>query len=369
MRILIVNSDPPTTAVSAYTLSLYSALKRLTVTNKHAGEFSVGLYSHKERFYDRMLHSKSLSLDSLGMALRIMGQSVFFAGIPRDPDLYHIAKQTVGITARLLSPCVFTVHDPIDIAFPPPKSYVLLSRLLTRSMENLMYASRIICISKSTKDALMNFCNVNSNILRVIYYGLDHELFKIRPKDDARRMLGLSPDKFYVLSVGSESERKNMPTLIKAFHKLQKEVGDVILIRVGPKTIETQKLVKEYGLNSKVLHFGRVNYERVPYFYNAADVLCFPSYYEGFGFPPLEAMASGCAVVASNKTSIPEVVGEGGILLDPFNADDFAYWMGEVITNADLRAELVSKGLKRSKMFSWEKCAKETLEVYEAVLS
>jgi glycosyltransferase involved in cell wall biosynthesis len=182
----------------------------------------------------------------------------------------------------------------------------------------------------------------------------------------SRRILGLAEDKMLVLHVGSEEPRKNIPTLVNAFYKLQKEIPDALLVRIGEKTVAVQRLINFLKLENKVLYFQNV--KNLGYFYNAADLLAFPSYEEGFGFPPLQAMASGCPVIASNATSIPEVVGDAGILLDTSDANGFAHWMYEVYTNQELKKRFITKGLKQSQMFRWQRCAKETLEVYKKVM-
>ena len=212
----------------------------------------------------------------------------------------------------------------------------------------------------------MRFFNIDPSIVRVIYNGLDHNQFKPRDKAVCRKMLGLSEDKVLVLHVGSEEPRKNIPTLIKAFHKFQREIPNAVLIRVGMKTTVIQRLINSLELGDKVIYFRNVR--DLGYVYSAADLFVFPSSLEGFGLPPLEAMASGCPVIASNRTSIPEVVGDAGILLDPFDVDGFAHWMHKVYTGEKLKVKLIEEGFKRSKMFSWEKCASETLEVYKEAL-
>ena len=171
-----------------------------------------------------------------------------------------------------------------------------------------------------------------------------------------------------VLHVGTEEEpKKNTPTLIKAFYKFQREIPNAILIRVGEKTEAAQHLIHSLGLRDKVQYFFAPSGE-VAHFYNASELFVFPSSWEGFGLPPLEAMASGCPVIASNRTSIPEVVGDAAILVDEFDVDGFAYWMQRVYTDEQLKTKLTEKGFKRSKLFSWEKCAGETLEVYKEIL-
>ena len=170
------------------------------------------------------------------------------------------------------------------------------------------------------------------------------------------------------MNVGSEESRKNIPTLLRSLKELLNSVPNALLVRVGERDAHTEKLINSLGLNGKVL-YRRASPNEVALYYNAADLLCFPSYYEGFGNPPLEAMASGLPVIAGNRTSIPEVVSHAGILLDPFDVEGFAYWMREVLMNEDLRNKLSEAGYKRSMDFSWEKCARETLEVYNEVLN
>jgi glycosyltransferase involved in cell wall biosynthesis len=231
----------------------------------------------------------------------------------------------------------------------------------------LINAERIICISESTKNDLLRFIDVDPRKVRVIYYGVDHELFKPRDKLEARRRLGLPLDRPIILNVGSEEPRKNIPVLLKSFKKLLNDIPNALLVRVGEKTAKVEKIIRCLNLSNKVL-YRKASLNEVALYYNAADLLCFPSYYEGFGFPPLEAMASGLPVIASNASSIPEVVGDAGVLLDPFDVDGFAYWMREVLINDDLKVRLSERGYKRSLDFSWEKCARETLRVYENVL-
>ena len=103
-------------------------------------------------------------------------------------------------------------------------------------------------------------------------------------------------------------------------------------------------------------------------FYNIADLFVYPSLYEGFGLPPLEAMACGCPVITSNSSSLPEVIGDAGLMIDPYNSNDLVDKMYQILTNKSLRTELCNKSLKRAKMFSWEKTARETWKVYEEVL-
>ena len=260
-------------------------------------------------------------------------------------------------------PYIVTVHDLI----PFLRARSITDLLIRECIKLVRNADSIICISENTKRDLLRFIDVDPKKVRVIYHGVDHELFKPRDKLEARRRLGLPLDRPIILNVGSEEPRKNIPVLLKSFKKLLKGVSNALLVRVGERTAHMEKLIRNLDLSNIVL-YRRASLDEVALYYNAADLLCFPSYYEGFGNPPLEAMASGLPVIAGNRTSIPEVVGDAGILLDPFDVDGFAYWMHEVLSNEDLRTKLSEKGYRRSMNFSWEKCARETLDVYREVL-
>ncbi|MEA3458002.1 MAG: glycosyltransferase family 1 protein, partial [Candidatus Thermoplasmatota archaeon] len=135
----------------------------------------------------------------------------------------------------------------------------------------------------------------------------------------------------------------------------------------GRKYKEIFETINKLNLQNDVVFTGYVSDEDLPALYNAADLFVYPSIYEGFGLPPLEAMACGTPVITSNTSSLPEVVGDAGIMVDPPDVDRLADAMHEVLTNEGLRANMIKKGLGRAEMFSWEKCARETLEVYEEV--
>lgn len=368
MKILLVNNAPEESGAGRYAFSLIKSIR--DVINDELRTDMYGPPSTSDFIFNQV--RRSWKIGFICESWRLLRLFKFLHYTPLDYDLYHISNATISVVANKLQPCVVTMHDLILYRLFRERSLsylgaILYARAAKWSMEFLNRASRIICISKHTKKDLMHFLDLNPKIVRVIYYGVDHKLFKPRDRLEARKKLNLSLDKCIVLNVGSEEPRKNVPMLLNAFSKLLKDVPNAILVRVGEKTTHMQSLINLSGLNDKVLYF-KAKPDEVAYFYNAADLLCFPSYYEGFGLPPLEAMASGCPVIAGNRTSIPEVVGDAGILLDPFDSDGFVYWMREILTNEDLKEKLGRKGQGRSMMFSWEKCAKGTLKVYKEVL-
>lgn len=172
--------------------------------------------------------------------------------------------------------------------------------------------------------------------------------------------------------VGAEEPRKNIQVLINSFDKLKSKISQIKLLKVGtPNYLRVrEKLLKQIeslNLQKDVIFAGYVPESELAKIYNAVDLFVFPSLYEGFGIPPLEAMACGTPVITSNSSSLPEVVGDAAIIIDPYDANKFAEEMYEVLTEDGLREEMIRKGLDRSKMFSWEKAARKTREIYEQV--
>jgi glycosyltransferase involved in cell wall biosynthesis len=268
-----------------------------------------------------------------------------------------------------------TVHDIIPFITRHDKEINLFNRfekfLDYLSMQGLKKAKRIITDSEYSKKTLIKYLDYPEERIDVIYLGIDHDKFKvIKNSRQKLEKYGIENECINVLYVGSEMPRKNLQTLIKAFYKLKKKIPNARLIKLGehqaPEARERLKtLIKKLGLQNDVVFTGYVPEEDLPLFYTAADLFVQPSLYEGFGLPVLEAMACGTSVVSSNATSLPEVVGNAGIMVDPIDVDGFVKAMYEVLTNDGLRENIIKKGLERAKMFTWKKTAEETLKVYE----
>ena len=166
---------------------------------------------------------------------------------------------------------------------------------------------------------------------------------------------------------------KNVHSLISAFTKIYKDLdSEFNLVIVGSYKDTSQELVKlrdKLNMADKILFTGFADEEDLPIYYNACEVFVYPSFYEGFGLPPLEAMNCGTPVIASNITSIPEVVGDSGMLIDPHNINEISNAIGEMLSNESLRNHYGNLGYKRAKLYSWENTAKNTLQVYEQIYS
>jgi glycosyltransferase involved in cell wall biosynthesis len=227
---------------------------------------------------------------------------------------------------------------------------------------------RIIAVSQSTKDDLIHCLDIPDERISVVHEGIDHSLF--RP---VSHRIYNHP---YILFVGAEHPRKNFTTLLKAFSQLKSEprLKELKLVKVGNAggqevdfRRQTMGVVESLHLSREVIFTDFVPETDLPAYYSGAEVFALPSLYEGFGFPVLEAMACGCPVITSNTSSLPEVVGEAGIMVDPHNTDSLAQAIWRVLTDSELRDNMIRKGLEQSKRFSWEKVAEETREVYNKV--
>jgi len=358
--VILLNNNPPFAGTGRYAYMLHRSLTRLNMK-------VVFITWDKELFNSIYQSLRAFRLEWIYYLWKFKYLS---AKLKINSSLVHItnAGYLVSVVPSLkrkaVSKIVITVHDLIPFIIP--------RSIATFHVQNKMFSiintDYIITVSENTKKDLLHFIGVDPRKVKVVYNGVDHELFKPRDKFEARRRLGLPLDRPIILNVGSEEPRKNIPILLNSFKELLNSNPNALLVRVGKRTAQIEKLIRKLDLSGEVL-YCRASQDELALYYNAADLLCFPSYYEGFGNPPLEAMASGLPVIASNRASIPEVVGDAGILLDPFDVEGFAYWMYEMLTNEDLRARFYETGYKRSLNFSWEKCARETLEVYNKVLN
>lgn len=284
-------------------------------------------------------------------------------------DLYHIATQNLSYLQ--LRPKVVTCLDLIHQAYPESLSHYLVSKFV---YSGLAKANAIIAISEATKKDLIRLYGIPSDRIEVVYPGVDTKTFAPGlPTDELRERYELPRDTQFIAHVSSERPRKNLDAVLRAFYLLRKEFGvDRIKVVKGggiqyradrERTLAT---VEKLGLQEDVILLDNLSDRLLAQLYNLADVFVFPSYYEGFGLPPLEAMACGTPVIVSNATSLPEVVGDAGIIVDPDSPHSLAKALHSVLTDESLRQDLRRRGLERASSFDWEKAANQVLKVYEA---
>jgi len=285
-------------------------------------------------------------------------------------DILH---ETYHFGHFLFSPCkirITTVFDLSPLIFPGTHLYsrVLMHKILFPF--TIRNSEKILTISKSTKQDLIKYLNIPEKKITVTYLATDEKYRLLNQKEISKIRRKYSIDFPFILYVGTLEPRKNIPSLIRAFYQLKKKTSRHKLIIAGKKGWKSEDIfetIEKLNLQKDIIFTGYVPDEDLPALYNAADLFVYPSLYEGFGLPPLEAMACGTPVITSNTSSFPEVVGDAGIMIDPYDVDGLTKAMYEVLTNDGLREDMIKKGLKQTKKFSWEKCAKETLEVYQEV--
>ena len=305
------------------------------------------------------------------------------AGWPRalKADKIDVAHTQYNIPL-LGAPCpvVTTVHDVSFRVHPDlflPKDRWILNTLVPRSMKR---AARVIAVSESTRrDILRHYPSVPKDAVRVVLEAADA---RFRPpaggQETARAMAnkGLKlDDRPYLLAVGVLQPRKNLALLLDAFALLKlglKINGEPLphrLVIAGKRgwldDTDVQLAALPEEVTRDIVLAGYVADDELPTLYGGADVLCYPSRYEGFGLPPLEAMACGCPVLCSRSSSLPEVVGDAGILLSPDDSDAWARALGKLLSAPPILARWRERGPAQAALFSWEKAARETLEVYE----
>ena len=266
---------------------------------------------------------------------------------------------------------IITIHDLAFLLYPhfltkeSARYYGQIDQAVKRT-------DHIIADSESTKQDTIRLLGVPEHKITVIYLSAD-PIF--RPVNDLEILKQIKSKHHitsdFILFVSTIEPRKNLPTLLKAYRQLldsyKAEVKLVVVGRRGWLSEKVFSLVDELKLTDDVLFLGRVPVEDLLHLYNAAQLLAQPSFYEGFGLPPLEAMACGTPVVVSNVSSLPEVVGDAGLLVDPEDVSELTVAIWRVLTDEALRAELIAKGLKRAQCFSWEKTARQTLALYQRV--
>jgi glycosyltransferase involved in cell wall biosynthesis len=232
-------------------------------------------------------------------------------------------------------------------------------------------ANRIIAVSNSTKDDLNLFYKINKQKIAAIHSAVSGD-FGIIDRNNMK-LLKIKDEYnlpyHFILYFGTIEPRKNIVGIIKAYNQLRKlknsELDKYKLVIAGARGWKERGIIKEIEkspFRSDIISLGFVESENKPYLYNLASLFVYPSFFEGFGFPPLEAMNCGVPVITSSNSSLPEIVGDAGVMIDPEKPDELYKAMREVLLNKDLRSKMREKGLERAKDFDWQKSAEEFLE-------
>lgn len=286
-------------------------------------------------------------------------------------DVLHVPSPWAP--TPLTVPLVSTMHDVTPFLYPGSMPAVLRMRYRRQLGDTLRESRRVITVSQILFSTLSVYARVDPAKVRVIHNGVSE---RFAPQTDpavlaaARRRYSL-PESF-ALWAGDFRPEKNVMFLIDAWARLQRRLADLpALVLAGAHKIDYRRLAHEVakrGLSHRVLFPGFIGDEDLPAVYSAATVFVFPSLAEGFGLPPLEAMACGTPCVVSNSSSLPEVTGSAALLFDPTSLEAFEGCMTRVLTDPELYEDLRQAGLRRAALFSWRRSAEETLEVYHDAL-
>jgi len=305
---------------------------------------------------------------------KVWFEQVSFPRACRGMDVAHVPYFAPPLYPSI--PTVVTIHDLIPLILPAYKGSILV-HLYTRLVSlAAKHAQAIITDSHSSKRDILRLLEIPPERVHTIPLAAE-ERFKTEVGTDeldrVRRKYSLPQE--FTLYLGGFDQRKNMNTLFKGFRCLKERLGDrcplVIAGRLPSQDTaffpHPRRLAEEAGVSDSVRFIGWVPEEEKPALYGLSALFLYPSLYEGFGLPPLEAMACGTPVIASHAASLPEVVGDGGVLVDPREPAAWAEAMVALLTSPQRREELRAKAVEQAQKFSWRKTARETLEVYQQV--
>ena len=298
-------------------------------------------------------------------------------------DMAHFLCNTSPV--RYPGNLVVTIHDTIPLIYfsvlPAGPSPRMLKQFAIQLHQRLFLpqaackATAIITDSEHSKRDIISRLNVDPVKIFVVYLA-QNDVFRLlsldakaRARAEIAKEFGINPTQRYILGIGSADPRKNIEALVSAYSELDEKLQDayhlVMVLAHGALRERLSRTVAAQGLDTKAVFIDSQPHDRLLLLYNLAELFVFPSLYEGFGMPVVEAMACGSPVVASNTSSLPEIAGDAALLVDPNNTAALSEAMSAVLTNHDLRSSLRQKGVRRAKLFSWEKTARETVAVYQ----
>lgn len=379
---LLYNSmsmTPPISGIGRYTTILSDNIL------KHPAIEAVKYFDYKNILDQKPEFSSSTKEKSIIELVRKIANSSFIAPLATSYLHYQLSKKLKSLdnflyheTNYILMPfkgkTISSIHDLsyIHYRYLHPKQRVkYFEKEMPKTLER---ADHFITDSQFIKNEMLEILGVADKRVTVIPIGVT-EQFKPRSHNDILPILDKYNlnDKNYILLVGSIEPRKNIKHFLEAYTNLPESLKKHFkVIHVGPSgwlNTEIHNKIKQLENKGQFKALGYLPENELVSLYAGAYVFAFPSIYEGFGLPPLEAMASGVPVLASNISSIPEVVGDCGVLTDPFDVDKMSFDLERILTDNQLRSLLMKKGPKRAKQFSWDNCVNQTLEVYKQVIA
>ncbi len=376
MKVAVDIREATEFGVGTYTRNILRALARLDGSNEYFLIGSPRTVAEIGELPPNFVHIPLLDADDTAR-----GYFEFRALVRRQQcDLVHI-PQLFWIPRNLPCPYVITVHDVVEHMYRAGERSSLTRSLhfhLTRQV--LKRAGRILAVSNSTKSEIEKLFGIRGQDIEVIYNAIDERFLCGHATESDRQLLAARYLVTYpfLLYAGRISPHKNLVRIIQAFAALkaelekQGELPDLKLIIIGDelsKHPDLRRTAIRSGVQNDVRFMGFVPIEMLRVFYDAAQVFVFPSLFEGFGLQPLEAMAHGTPVVTSNTSSLPEVVGQAAVLVNPENVFEIMRALHRVLVDPAVREKVRTRGYEQVKKFSWDTSARRVLKVYEEVVS
>lgn len=300
-------------------------------------------------------------------------QTVFAYQLWKDkPDVLWMPMAALPVIRRKKMKTVITIHDLAFKHFPETFTKKDLRKLNFFADYSIRNADKIIAISEATKKDILHFYpEIPAEKIKVIYHGFSADVFlqarDLEKENKLKQDLGIAGD--YILYSGAMQPRKNVEKLIEAFDLLktrkQKELSSLKLVLAGEKAWKWEKIeemAQKSQYSQDIIMTGRLKFCDMGHLFRGAGVYVYPSFYEGFGINILEAFAAGIPLITANNSSLPEVAGNGALYFEADNANQLSMQIEKILSSQDLRNEMIAKGKERLKNFSWQKCAKETLE-------
>ncbi|MFR1380318.1 MAG: glycosyltransferase family 4 protein [Clostridium neonatale] len=290
-----------------------------------------------------------------------------------NADIYHFFNFIVP--PRIKGKVITTIHDMTYELYPETMDKRNLKRIKDDIQYSVDRSDKIITVSESSKNDIIKFLNVDESKIEIVYNGVDYEKFNKSYTEDIKLIVRnkYNLPQNYILYMGTLEPRKNIDSIIEAFAliKKQKDFDNIKLVIAGKKGWlfeDIFNLVDKLNLKDHVIFTDYVDETDKPIIYNMAKLFVFPSLYEGFGIPVLEAMASSVPVIASNVSSLPEVAGNAAILVNPKDIEGIAKNIIKILSDDDLKNELVRKGHIQAQKFTWEASAEKLYNIYKEIM-
>lgn len=352
------------TGIGTYTAQIIKHMLQNDINNSYL------LYWCGENYKD--LYNNNVSINIASKKHRKFFEESYFPQCLKNNEvnIYHVPQNGIGLPQKKVCNYISTIHDLIPYVMPETVGKGYLKRFITAMPQIVQNSDTILTVSEFSKKDIMRIFNVEEAKIKVTPLAAE-DYFKPIDKEVSKLFLknkyNVTSD--FLLYVGGFSPRKNVRSILIAFSRicnsLSKDYKVLILGYANDDHSYLMTLCESLNISDKVVFTGYVPYEELPYFYNSCSVFVYPSLYEGFGLPPLEAMSCRVPVITSNISSIPEVVGDAALLINPFDTEELKSSLEKVLEDASLAEELSNLGYARSKLFNWKNTALQTLAVYE----